>query len=58
MKTIYCDSGYTWCKKEVSDNYKEACKKLNSIGWKKIGYRLQWGWYCSFHIPTLKNNEK
>lgn len=54
MKVIYCDSGYEWCKQIVSEDYKTACKQLNERGWKKVGYRLQWGWYCSLHANIQK----
>ena len=49
MKTVYCDSGMTWCKQEVSNDYKTACEQLNSRGWKKVGFKRRWGWYCNIH---------
>ena len=52
MKTILCDSGFKWCKQEVSDNYKIACSQLNKRGWRKIGYKRSWGYYCKIHAPN------
>lgn len=55
MKTIYCDSGYLYCKVEnIPTNYKNACKVLNDLKWEKIGYKTRWGWYCPIHAKAMK----
>ena len=59
-KTIYCDSGYTYCQARfISDDFKEACKQLDELGWRKVGYGLDWGWYCPIHAQIqIEKNKK